>query len=72
MDLLDNFESKYLASLGRAEVDLSSTVLEAVSGRGGEEHRRQQSRHLSIDGLSCRVMMMMSKPKLQLGLSGFP
>lgn len=68
MDLLDNFESKYLVSLGRAEVDLSSTVLEAVSGRGGEEHRRQQSRHLLM---ACRVMMM-SKPKLQLGLSGFP
>ena len=26
MDLLDHFESKYLVSLGRAEVDLSSTV----------------------------------------------
>ena len=52
MDLLDNFESKYLVSLGRAEVDFSSTVLEAVSGRNGEEHRRQQSRHVLIDGLS--------------------
>lgn len=70
MDLLDNFESKYLVSLGRAEVDLSSTVLEAVSGRGGEEHRRQQSRHRYLL-TACRVMMM-SKPKLQLGLSGFP